>query len=437
MSLSLHRNSHLLNFHHNTQHHLDLETFLSKIISLNKISKEARNIILANNVYFLGLGLGEFFLNVFLIRQADNFSQVVIFNLVQFPAIFLGFLIGAFTPIPFKAKQFLQIGIGLGIISFLALIMLQAAVIRYVIPLGILYGLGTGFYWAGNYLLSYVNTTDKNRDSYYGLNFSISSTLSVVIPLISGLIISQKFFTDSVIINYYLLFLITIIILIISSFYTANLPNFTIPKVKPQKLLAPFKLKIWRLVGLSTFMEGIKAGSEGFIASLLLFTILTQELDMGLYQSVFSLLGAVVGLIIAKKLHSQGRVPAIILGGGLFIIAHLAFINFFSVQGILISMLILLIASPLYNIAISSVFFDILDHTKNHQQDMNEYLLFKELFSLLGCFVGALIFLIFLRFGGALEAAKAWYLFLGFIPISYGIIIYFIKKQLNHLAVGR
>lgn len=196
--------------------------------------------------------------------------------------------------------------------------------------LGVLFGLATGIYWAGNNAFIYLSTNDNNRDNYYAINSSIGSILSIISPLVGGIVLSQAHFLPQLKnSNYYLLFSLVISIFLFGFYCTRKLPKEFIPKITLKQTLSPFKVRVWQIAGLSAFIEGFKGGCVGFIATILTFQILTKEMNMAIYSSAFSLLSAVVSYLLIGRLNRKNRLKYGFLGALLLIFVNVTFVYFF------------------------------------------------------------------------------------------------------------
>ena len=146
----------------------------------------------------------------------------------------------------------------------------------------------------GNTTFQYIFTRDENRDKFYSIGIAQGILISIAIPFISGVIISQTVLSHSITINYYVLFSLAICILAIGCFYAFKLPGNLLTKIRPADILMPFSKKGWRLVSYAAFIDGFKGGLEGFVGSILAFIILKKEVSMGTYNAFF----AVVSMLL-------------------------------------------------------------------------------------------------------------------------------------------
>jgi YQGE family putative transporter len=406
---------------------------LSKLPIIRKfqyLSKEGQHLTVINTVLALGQGISSLFLNIYLWREMHGLVPVVLFNMIQYPAILLvGQIIGA-SPIKIKIKHLLGLGFILFVAAYALLMLLSSDAAHFLLLEGAIFGLANGIYWAGNNAFTYLSTTDKNRDNFYALNSSIGNIISIIAPLVGGIILSQfNLFPHITNGNYYLLFSVVISIFLCGFYYSYKLPNEYVPRISLKKTLKPFTVRVWRIAGISAFVDGFKGESIGFIVTILTFQILTKELNMAFFSSAFSVISAFVSYQLAGRLNRRNRLKFGFIGALLFIFVHLVYIFFFSTNGIILSSFIGVFANPLFGVGLASTFFLIIDSHPQHKKDYYTYITYREIPLALGRIAGASLFLLLLSLGSELIIAKTWYLMLGFIPILF----FFLTHRFNKI----
>lgn len=384
-----------------------------------ELSKDAQNLVITNIILSVALGLGGLFLNIFLYRESQSLDTVVLFNLIQFPNILVGYLVAGTIKKNLKMRFVLQTGLFLYIVTFALLTFVRGKSADLIFPIGLLYGLATGFFWAANNALTYKTTYDGNRDIFYSLNSSLTAIVSILTPPIAGLVISQGLFTKDTLENYPLLFLLVNLTLAVGFFQSFSLPEIVLPKLDLGKTLNPLKNKTWQIISLRDVIDGIKGGAESFIGPILVYEILRQELRISAYVSIFSFLGAIVTLKLGTFLKRDNRLKIGFLGSILLLFERLIYVGLFSLPGLLISSTIGLLAGPFFGIGLISTFFDAVDHAPNHEKDFYEYIALREFSLTAGRMVSILLFLIFLNLGNDITITKSWYLILGTFPLLY------------------
>lgn len=405
--------------------------FLSSILEKFKtLTPEEKHLTRVNSVLTFGQGLSQLFINIYLWKQAHGIAPVVIFNLAQYPAVLAVFLIAGALPLKIQLRKLMGLGFLSYIASYLLLILLGANAGHYLIQIGVLYGLATGIYWSGNNAFTYLTTTDEKRDGFNAINSSIGSIISIASPIIAGIILSQiKLPLPLPNANYYLLFSIVISLFLYGFYSSIRLPKQYLPRTSLKNAIMPVRDRVWRLAGISAFIDGFKGGSIGFVASILTFQVLTHELNMAFYNSAFSFLTAIISIFLIGRINKKNRLKFGLIGATLFIFVHVLYIVFFSPNGIVLSSFIGVFANPLFNIGLASTFFLIIDSHPSHKKHYFTFITFREIPIAMGRIAGAGLFLLLLKTGSEVTIAKTWYMLLGFAPILF----FFLTHKFNKI----
>lgn len=389
------------------------------------LHNEAREIVTVEQIVSFGFAVGGVFTTIFLWRETNDIKLIALYNLVQYPTILTSFLAAGAFFVNSKLKNLIKIGISFYILNYIFLIVFSklhsgSNLILYILLMGFVYGLGAGFYYAGINPLEYKTTKDTNRDLFNALNSSISSFIAVFIPPVIGLLLSYNFGSDNFIFNYSIIFIFTIVVFSIGLFYSVKLPDYKISDFNFKNLLQPVKSEIWKLICIRDLLDGFYGGTDTFLGTLLVFFILKREVNMGLFNSLLSILSILVTIKIGTWLNRNNRLRLGFIGAMLLSFGRVLYIGMFSIAGMIVSSLIALLGGPLFGIGLASTFFDAIDHSPNHEKYYFEYMVFREIFLAFGRTSGTLVFLIVLNtFGNQLELTKYWFLILGFMPLFY------------------
>ena len=397
--------------------------------SYKNLSKEAKMLIITNIFLSIGLGLGSTFLTIFLWRQIHDFSIIVVFYVVQYPIIFASFFFLGTMKYRFKLRTLIQIGAVFYILMFTLLIFFQGQLAHYLWLIGSMYGAGVGISSCGNTPFQYIFTQDENRDRFYSIGIAQGLIMSIAVPFISGIIISQTIVPLSIILNYYVLFSMAICLLAIGLVFAFLLPENLLTKIEPKDVLMPFSRPGWHFVTYAAFIDGFKGGLESFVGSILAFVILTKEVNMGAYNAFFAIAATVVALYLGKKLQREKRLLVGSIGALLILLERGVYIMFFSFFGLVISSFIGIFGEQFFTLGLISTFFDMIDHSPQHEKEYFAYITFKEIPFGIGRIAGILVFLIILHFMSDITSAKIWYLFLGILPFT----LYFLTKKFERV----
>ncbi|HLB51320.1 hypothetical protein A3F07_00050 [candidate division WWE3 bacterium RIFCSPHIGHO2_12_FULL_38_15] len=385
-----------------------------------KLHKAARDITTINQLVTLAYAVGGAFTTVYLWKETNDVSTIVKYNLVQYPTILLCYVISGLILKKIQFKHLIQIGVLFYILNYLLLIFLGRSVNEFILLVGLVQGLGAGFYWSGYAPFTYKTTKDTNRDLFNALNSSIGSFISVFIPPMVGFLLSMNLADKEISFSYYLSFFVTIIVLLVSFFYSGRLLDYGVERLNLREIFSPLKIKAWKYVGLRDLVDGFHGGTDQFLGTLLVFFVLQREISMGIFNSFFSVLSILVTLKIGQSLIRKNRLKVGFIGAVFLTLGRLIYIYMFSFLGTVVSSVVGLIAGPLYGIGLASTFFDVLDHSPDHEKAYFAYITLREVFLAAGRTFGALMFLLFINnVENKLAVAKYWFLLLGFTPLIY------------------
>ncbi len=399
------------------------------LLQAKEITKESKLLAINHAIYSAGAALGAIFINLFIWNESHNFKILIHYHIIQYLIIFAIFLISGLFLSKINAKTLSQIGLISLIAKSLLFVILKENSIDYIWLLGILSGIGRGFYWSGTHVLEYTFTKKTNRDAFFGFKTSLIYLASILAPGLGALAVTFG--------NYYLLFGIMATLFLISAVLLFNFRTLYLPKMKLESLWKPFKSFTWRMVSIRESLGGIESGSTEIITATLVFVVLGNELDLGILNSVFTLIGALVSIIVGgtllnkiKKELTFGKIGALMIS-----LSGILFIAFFNIPALIISSLISVFARPFFSVGLASSLYKALDKNSSSKEDYYEYItIAQELPLALGRTLAAGLLLIILSSADirdALPITKTWYIILSLIPLAYW---YFTKKFEKNLS---
>lgn len=263
--------------------------------------------LLVHTGFMLFTALPGVFINTFLMKQTGSMHVVLIYNLLSFSGTAIGMLLSSAAVHRFHPGVVSVIGIIGYNLLYLQLILLNAQAADYVVLLGITSGLAGAFYWISYSVRLTQYTSLLNRDSSIAIISMISSAINLVVPFVSGAIISSLKGN----LGYNIVFVIAFCIAIITAIGSTRLPK---PKDKSprvqhkQSFQFTFRHKSLLFSLLSTAIMCIREGAFSFILSILLYRIINNEMLVG-FNTLLSSAAAIASfLIISRKIRGTNRV---------------------------------------------------------------------------------------------------------------------------------
>lgn len=361
-----------------------------------------RILTLTNLIYALVLPVIDIFVAAYVMRNSNDPTKVVIYQLTIYTGIPLTFLLNGFLLNRFSIKILYSAGMLLSGVSMLVMMSLTTLDLVGIASAGLIMGMSFGFYWANRDYLALAITNDTNRNYYYGLETFFYTIIAVIIPIAIGWFI--EIYSDKNTVNsaYRIVTGIVFVITIFASImcFRGHFPN---PK---QKKFIYFKFHpYWRkLLGLAT-LKGLAQGYLVTAPAMLIMLLLGKEGALGTAQSVGAIVAAVLMYIIGRLAKPQHRLY--IFAGGLifFFIASLFNGIMYNATGVIIFMMFLLLAKPLLDLAYFPIQFSVIDIlSKKENRNEFAYILNHEAGLYAGRFVGAGTF-IFLAYYFSTEVA--------------------------------
>lgn len=335
---------------------------LKKIITeVDHFKSQTHNfkiLVLTNLVYALVLPVIDIFVAAYIMRNSNDTSKVVLYQLAIYTGIPLTFLINGFLLKHFNIKVLYSIGMMLSGVSMIIMMSLKTLDMTGIGIAGITMGLSFGLYWSNRDYLAIAVTNDDNRNYYYGLETFIYTIIAIVIPAAIGWFIQSKT-GDADKHSAYLI--ITGVVFIITFF--ASVVCFRGQFINPaQKKYIFFKFHpLWyKLLSLALF-KGLAQGFLVTAPAMLIFKILGEEGELGKAQSIGAILAAIIIYFIGRFSKPSDRVKT--FSAGLILFAIGACLNgfWFDKTSVIVFLLLLLIAKPLMDLAYFPIQLRVID----------------------------------------------------------------------------
>ncbi|UYQ91048.1 MFS transporter [Chitinophaga horti] len=361
-----------------------------------------RILTLTNLIYALVLPVIDIFVAAYVMRNSNDPTKVVIYQLTIYTGIPLTFLLNGFLLSRFNIKTLYSAGMMLSGVSMLVMMSLKTLDLWGIASAGLIMGMSFGFYWANRDYLALAITNDKNRNYYYGLETFFYTIIAVVIPIAIGWFIEvygdKRTVNGAYRIVTGVVFMVTVAASIVC--FQGKFKNPTDKKFLYFKFHPYWK----KLLGLAT-LKGLAQGYLVTAPAMLIMLLLGKEGALGTAQSVGAIVAAVLMYIIGRMARPEHRL--VIFAGGLvfFFVASLFNGIMYNATGVIVFMMFLLLAKPLLDLAYFPIQFSVIDIlSKKEKRNEFAYILNHEAGLYAGRFVGAGTF-IFLAYYFSTEVA--------------------------------
>ncbi|MFN0176085.1 MAG: MFS transporter [Saprospiraceae bacterium] len=388
-----------------------------------------RTLLLTNLLYALVMPIVELFVGAYIMRNSEDISLVVIFQLAVYTGIPLTFMINGFLLNHFPIARLYSLGMLLSGVSMFAMMSLDNLDTAGVFFAGLIMGLSYGFFWANRDLLALNTTHDGNRNYYYGIETFFYTMTGIVVPLAAGAFIaaSEKngWFGGHINVAYHGL---TVFVLALSVFASilVHRGQFQNPKRAPF-LFIKFD-RLWnKMLGLAS-LKGVAQGYIVTAPTMLIMTLVGKEGELGMIQGIAAFFSAILLYVLGRVAGPKHRLLIYGIGCTLFVLGALFNAGMYSSLGVILFMLCLLFARPLLDIAYFPIQLKVIDVVAE-KEGRNEfaYIFNHELGLYLGRLLGCGLFIVLARYVSEYAALRYALLviasvhFLGFFAMK-GIV---------------
>ena len=331
---------------------------ISEIDHFKSQTHNFRILIFTNLVYALVLPVIDIFVAAYIMRNSNDTSKVVIYQLAIYTGIPLTFLLNGFLLKHINIKKLYSIGMMLSGVSMIIMMSLKTLDLIGIGAAGITMGLSFGLYWSNRDYLALSITNDNNRNYYYGLETFIYTIIAIAIPAVIGLFIQSKIGEDQKHQAYEIITAVVFLITIIASMvcYRGKFIN----PVQKQYIYFKFHPLWYKLLSLAAF-KGLAQGFLVTAPAMLIFKILGEEGALGKAQSIGAVLAAIIIYFIGRFSKPSDRIKTFSVGLILFALGACLNGFLFNKMGVIIFLLLLLIAKPLMDLAYFPIQLKVID----------------------------------------------------------------------------
>ena len=369
---------------------------------LNKLRKEVahfnnqehnfRILVLTNLVYALVLPVIDIFVAAYVMRNSNDPTKVVIYQLTIYTGIPVTFLLNGYLLKHFNIRKLYSAGMMLSAISMMVMMSLKSLDLTGIGLAGIIMGMSFGFYWANRDYLALAITNDNNRNYYYGLETFFYTIIAVIVPVAIGWFIESNG-NDALIHRAYKIITAAVFLITILASIVCFRGNFKNPA---QKRFVYFKFHpLWyRLLSLA-MLKGLGQGFLVTAPAMLIMLLLGKEGALGTAQSIGAIIAAIIMYVVGRLSSPRHRIFIFAAGVSLFALGAILNGILFNQAGVVLFILLLLIAKPLMDLAYFPIQFRVIDIvSKIEKRGEFAYILNHEAGLYTGRFLGAGTFLL-------------------------------------------
>jgi len=353
-----------------------------------------RILLMTNLIYALVLPVLELFVGAYILRQSNNSSFVVLYQLMVYTGIPFTFLINGFLLRIIPIARLYSLGMLMSGIAMSVMMILPELEVFGVGMVGFIMGSSYGFFWANRDFLSLSSTTDQNRNYYFSLETVFYTVTFIIMPAIAGFFIAsgETYGWYSARSAYIVLTMVVFALTTTASFMVHRGKFINPPKVR--FIYLKFH-KDWYWMLIMGSCKGIAQAAIFFFPILLIMSFVGKEGSLGGLVAASSLVAAGMLYLIGRFSRPEHRI--LIFGAGLLVFLIGGSINafFFSAIGVVLYQLCNSLSRPLLDAAYFPIQLGVIDYVAAFEKKNKfAYIFNHEAGLYAGRLTGCLLFLI-------------------------------------------
>jgi YQGE family putative transporter len=339
----------------------------------SRLHPQAPLAIALNALFHVADALCSVFVGAFLFRLSQDFGLVMAHYLVLYAVAAPTFLAAGWYAQRHDRTHVFRAGLLLHAVYYGCFLLLQDNSPAYAIPLGALFGVAAGIFWAGNNTFTFDVASHGDRDYYFGWLTSTMNAARLAAPLLSPLIIGMAPSTTT---GYLLLFAVALLVYLLSFVLSFRVePDGERRPFRVWRALLPGKdQRDWRLLMLASATFAGEFSIFPFLLGVVMFVHTSSEAMTGIFGALQALVSIVVahaaGSFIVPRNRNQYMLAAVLCllaAGGLILWRFDTWTLF--IFGALRSA-----AMPLFTIPHASIRYDVITNSVRHASERIEYL---------------------------------------------------------------
>lgn len=369
---------------------------LKKYLKTEYNSRDLYLLLLIGGLYSIGLFLSNTFVNVYLWRQTEDFLTIATYHLAIVMSKSITFIFAGKITKKIDRVIVLRLGVIFLSLFFLTVLLLQESAAYFNVLLGILIGIGYGFYWLAFNVLTFEITEPYNRVFFNGILGGLQSISGMIGPMLAGSIILYMETNVGYMTIFSTSFILFIIAVVLSFFiqrrYTDGIYdlNTVIKEVG--------KNDNWKNILIANFFQGVRDGVFVFVIPIWIFITTASEFSLGLFNLVLNGFALIVFLLLTAFMKDIWRKKLIFISS--IIISFAIFLIVFEINFItlMIYAFVIGVSFPIITVPFQSLSYDVIGKSYAAKNLRIEYIVILEISTNLGSLLSILFFLIGLSF---------------------------------------
>lgn len=373
------------------------------------LNSQAWLLLLVNGLFAVANALSGTFVNVYIWKVKNDFALIGWFAFSSQVTMAITFWLAGKWVKEGNKMNALRLGVVISAVFYLLVLWLERSAVDWIVPLGMVQGLASGFYWLAFNVVYFEITDAQNRDRFNGWAGLLGSGAGMIAPWISGFVISRL--TGNT--GYRWIFAVSL-----GVFLLGVIVSFFLKKRKVEgsyEWLLGYRALVasegpWRKVFVALIGQGMREGVFGFIIGLLIYIATQSEMNIGNFSLITSALALVSFMIVGRFIKPRYRKWSMLVGVVAMIAVIVPFFWSISYKTLLIFGIGTALFIPFYIIPMTSSVFDLIGKDEESARQRVEYVVMREVGLNIGRMAGTLLFILVVSLTGASPLSLNWLL---------------------------
>jgi len=337
--------------------------------------RNMRVLLITNMLYALVLPVVEIFMAAYIMRSFDETSYVAIFQLAMYTGIIITSLTNGFLLKRFKVPHLYSFGILLSGVSMVGMMFVKDIGLTGLIVSGTLIGAASGFFWTNRYLMALNNTSDDNRNYFFGLESFFFTISNIGVPLIIGaLLVSvpgwHLFGMEFNVYTGYRIVILIVLAITILACFSLSRGKYENPA---QKDFLFFRFdRLWNKQILLAALKGLVQGFLVTAPAMLIMKYVGEEGSLGLIQGISGGITAILIYLLGRFTKPKHRIFVFGTGIVFFLIGTIVNGIELSMTGVIVFVLCKVFFQPLHDLAYFPIMMKVID-VVSKRENRNQY----------------------------------------------------------------
>lgn len=280
---------------------------LRQAFAIDYLNKSFLKFAIMHTVYMAATVCTTTFTNTLIMRVSTDSNATLWYNIVLFFMEGVSMCLAAKLLHTIGTKKTIAIAISFSMLTYLlVLIFMNQMDVMYPVVAGV-QGIATGLYWIVYFESLLLYSTDETRDLSMNFIGMFSGFVSIVIPLIAGIVIGAFISFE----GYYIIFAVFFVMAIFAIWLATRLDNGPPDKKKTHfgmLFKEMYTTKLWFCAIHTDFSRGLREGSFAFFVNVLIFEIVKSEAVIGINTFVVGIVSMISCFIAGKITRPNNRI---------------------------------------------------------------------------------------------------------------------------------